>query len=78
MSYDDADSVYYSNSTNDEDDEDFNSLNKGIALIAIAFSKFSTKSNDFALHQIQGIKLSFRMVMWKCRIVMLEGLGTEI
>ena len=45
-SYDNTDSMYYSNSTNDEDDEEFNYLNQGIALIARAFNKFSNRSNN--------------------------------
>jgi cytochrome c553 len=40
-----ADAVYYSNS-NEDDDEEFNTLNQGLALIARAFSKFSNKTNN--------------------------------
>ena len=45
-SYDNNDSMFYSNATYDEDEEEFNNLNQGIALIAKAFSKFSNKSNN--------------------------------
>jgi hypothetical protein len=37
--------MYYKNSIEDED-EDFNTLNQGLALIARAFSKFSNKTNN--------------------------------
>jgi hypothetical protein len=43
--YDNSDAMYYSNS-NEDDDEDFNTLNQGLALIARAFSKFSNKTNN--------------------------------
>jgi cytochrome c553 len=43
--YENSDSMYYSNS-NDDEDEDFNTLNQGLALIARAFSKFSNKTNN--------------------------------
>lgn len=37
--------MHYSNSIED-DDEDVNTLNQGLALIARAFSKFSNKTNN--------------------------------
>ena len=37
--------MYYSNYTED-DDEDVNTLNQGLALIARAFRKFSNKTNN--------------------------------
>jgi hypothetical protein len=43
--YTNSDAVYYSNS-NEDDDEEFNTLNQGLALIARAFSKFSNKTNN--------------------------------
>lgn len=43
--YENSDSMYYSNSNEDED-EDFNTLNQGLALIARAFRKFSNKTNN--------------------------------
>jgi hypothetical protein len=43
--YDNSDAVYYSNS-NEDDDEDFKILNRGHALIARAFNKFSNKTNN--------------------------------
>ena len=46
MSYDNNDALYYTNSSNEEDDEDLNSLNQGLVLIAKAFNKFTNKSNN--------------------------------
>ena len=43
--YDNSDTMYYSNSNEDED-EDFNTLNQGLALISRAFRKFSNKTNN--------------------------------
>ena len=43
--YDTSGTMYYLNS-NEEEDEDFNTLNQGLALIARAFSKFSNKTNN--------------------------------
>jgi hypothetical protein len=43
--YTNSDAMYYSKS-NEDDDEDFNTLNQGLALIARAFSKFSNKTNN--------------------------------
>lgn len=43
--YDNNDSMYYSNQIEDDDD-DVNTLNQGLALVARAFSKFSNKTNN--------------------------------
>ena len=37
--------MYYSNS-NDDEDEDFHTLNQGLSLIARAFNKISNKTNN--------------------------------
>lgn len=43
--YENTDTMKYTNS-NDDEDEDFNTLNQGLALIARAFSKLSNKTNN--------------------------------
>lgn len=43
--YDNHDSIYYSNQIEDDDD-DVNTLNQGLALLARAFRKFSNKTNN--------------------------------
>lgn len=45
VSYDNTDTTYYT-SSNDDEDEEFNNLNQGLAFIARAFSKFSNKTNN--------------------------------
>jgi hypothetical protein len=70
--YENSDSMYYSNSNEDEG-EDFNTLNQGLALIARAFNKFSNKTKTvFALHQTLGIKLSFKMGGLRYKIGIME------
>ena len=43
--YENSDTMYHTNPSDDKDDE-FNTLNQGLTLIARAFSKFSNKKNN--------------------------------